>query len=81
MVRYDGRGFGLSDWEVADFGLERRVADLETLVESTGLDCFSVLGTVFTSEPSLGWRRRVQLTPSDIRCVHHSPATRQESWT
>lgn len=44
VVRYDERGFGLSDWEVADFGLERRLADLETLVEATGLDRFSVLG-------------------------------------
>lgn len=44
VYRYDERGFGLSEWEVTDFSLERRVADLETLVESTGLDRFAVLG-------------------------------------
>lgn len=48
VVRYDERGFGLSDWEVgsdvADFSLERRLADLETLVEATGMDRFAVLG-------------------------------------
>lgn len=44
VVRYDERGFGLSDWEVADFSLERRLADLETLVDATGLDRFSVMG-------------------------------------
>ena len=44
VIRYDERGFGLSDWEVGDFSLERRLADLEALVESTGLDRFAVLG-------------------------------------
>ena len=44
MVRYDERGFGLSDWAVEDFSLERRLADLETLVEATGLSRFAVLG-------------------------------------
>jgi pimeloyl-ACP methyl ester carboxylesterase/DNA-binding CsgD family transcriptional regulator len=44
VIRYDERGFGLSEWEVADFSLQRRVADLETLVDATGLDRFAVLG-------------------------------------
>ena len=44
VVRYDERGFGLSDWAVEDFSLERRLADLETLVEATGLSRFAVLG-------------------------------------
>lgn len=44
VVRYDERGFGLSEWEVSDFSLERRVADLEALVAATGLDRFAVLG-------------------------------------
>jgi len=44
VVRYDERGFGLSEWEVGDFSLARRLADLETLVEAAGLDRFAVLG-------------------------------------
>ncbi|WP_436698625.1 alpha/beta fold hydrolase [Nocardioides sp. BYT-33-1] len=44
VLRYDERGFGLSEWEVADFSLERRLADLETLVEAAGLGRFAVLG-------------------------------------
>ena len=44
VVRYDERGFGLSEWEVSDFSLERRLADLETLVDAVGLDRFAVLG-------------------------------------
>ena len=44
VVRYDERGFGLSEWDVDDFSLERRLTDLETLVEATGLERFAVLG-------------------------------------
>jgi len=44
VVRYDERGFGLSDWDVEDFGFEARVADLEAVVEANGLDRFALLG-------------------------------------
>ncbi len=44
VIRYDERGHGLSDWTVEDFSLAARVADLETVVESAGLDRFALLG-------------------------------------
>jgi pimeloyl-ACP methyl ester carboxylesterase/DNA-binding CsgD family transcriptional regulator len=44
VVRYDERGYGLSDWHVDDFSLERRVADLETIVDDAGLDRFALMG-------------------------------------
>jgi pimeloyl-ACP methyl ester carboxylesterase/DNA-binding CsgD family transcriptional regulator len=44
VYRYDERGFGLSDWDVDDFSVERRLKDLETLVDAAGLDRFVVLG-------------------------------------
>jgi pimeloyl-ACP methyl ester carboxylesterase/DNA-binding CsgD family transcriptional regulator len=43
VVRYDERGYGLSDWEVGDFGLEARVADLEAVVDDAGLDRFALM--------------------------------------
>jgi pimeloyl-ACP methyl ester carboxylesterase/DNA-binding CsgD family transcriptional regulator len=43
-VRYDERGFGLSDWDVTDFSFEARIADLEAVVEAAGLDRFALLG-------------------------------------
>jgi pimeloyl-ACP methyl ester carboxylesterase/DNA-binding CsgD family transcriptional regulator len=43
-VRYDERGFGLSDWEVADFSFEARLADLEAVVDAAGLGRFALLG-------------------------------------
>lgn len=44
VVRYDERGYGLSDWDVDDFSLESRVADLETIVDDAGLDRFALMG-------------------------------------
>lgn len=44
FIRYDERGNGLSDWEVEDFSLEAFVADLETVVDATGLETFALLG-------------------------------------
>jgi pimeloyl-ACP methyl ester carboxylesterase/DNA-binding CsgD family transcriptional regulator len=43
-VRYDERGFGLSDWDVSDFSFEARIADLEAVVEAAGLERFALLG-------------------------------------
>ena len=42
LVRYDGRGFGLSDRDVTDFSLEARVRDLETVVDALGLERFAL---------------------------------------
>lgn len=39
-VRYDGRGFGLSDRNVTEFPVEARVRDIETVVDALGLERF-----------------------------------------
>jgi len=44
LVRYDQRGSGLSDWNVADFSFERTVKDFEELVDVAGLDTFAIFG-------------------------------------
>lgn len=43
-VRYDERGCGLSDWNPTEFSFEAWVSDLETVVDSIGLDKFNLLG-------------------------------------
>ncbi|HEX6703719.1 MAG TPA: alpha/beta fold hydrolase [Albitalea sp.] len=43
-IRYDERGCGLSDREVADFSLDAWVGDLEAVVESLGLRRFPLIG-------------------------------------
>jgi pimeloyl-ACP methyl ester carboxylesterase len=44
LFRYDARGNGLSDWDVADFSLDARTRDLETVVDAAKLDRFPLLG-------------------------------------
>jgi pimeloyl-ACP methyl ester carboxylesterase len=44
VVRYDERGFGLSDWTVDDFSLGARLTDLEAIVAAAGFERFAVLG-------------------------------------
>ncbi|MGN9845149.1 alpha/beta fold hydrolase [Nonomuraea sp. H19] len=44
LIRYDERGCGLSDWEVADFSFDAWVNDLELVVNAAGLGRFPLLG-------------------------------------
>ena len=44
LIRYDERGCGLSDWDVADFTLEAWVQDLEAVVDAAGVERFPLLG-------------------------------------
>jgi len=44
LIRYDERGNGLSDWDVADISFEAFVRDLESVVDALGLDRFALLG-------------------------------------
>lgn len=42
VVRYDGRGFGLSERTVDDFSLDALVADIEAVVDTLGFDRVAV---------------------------------------
>lgn len=44
LVRYDERGNGLSDRDVADLSFEACLSDLETVVDTLGLERFPLLG-------------------------------------
>lgn len=44
LIRYDQRGCGLSDREVADISFDRWVGDLEAVIEGAGLKRFALLG-------------------------------------
>ena len=43
LLRYDARGCGLSDWDVADISLEAWVRDLEIVVDAAGIERFPLL--------------------------------------
>ncbi len=42
LVRYDGRGFGLSERNVTDFSLDARVRDLEAVADALHLERFAL---------------------------------------
>lgn len=44
FVRYDERGCGLSDWDVADLSFDSWVRDLETVADAVGAERFALLG-------------------------------------
>jgi pimeloyl-ACP methyl ester carboxylesterase/DNA-binding CsgD family transcriptional regulator len=44
VVRFDERGYGLSDWDVDDFSLEARIGDLEAVIDHCGIDRFALMG-------------------------------------
>ncbi|WP_225314405.1 alpha/beta hydrolase [Marinobacter halotolerans] len=44
FIRYDERGNGLSDWDVSEISFESFVADLESVVNASGLGKFDLLG-------------------------------------
>ncbi len=44
LVRYDERGCGLSDWSARDLSFDRWVEDLETVVDTLGLERFTLFG-------------------------------------
>jgi len=44
LIRYDERGNGLSDWNVADLSFDAWVEDLVSVVEAAGLNQFPLLG-------------------------------------
>jgi pimeloyl-ACP methyl ester carboxylesterase/DNA-binding winged helix-turn-helix (wHTH) protein len=44
FIRYDERGNGLSDWEVANISFEAWVHDLEAVVEASGVERFALFG-------------------------------------
>ena len=44
VVRYDGRGNGLSDWDATDLSFEGFLRDLEAAVDSLGLQRYALMG-------------------------------------
>jgi len=58
LVRYDGRGFGLSDRQARDFGLDARVRDIEAVVDALQLSRFSIWGQSAGGPASVAYTAR-----------------------
>jgi class 3 adenylate cyclase len=55
LVRYDGRGTGLSEREVADVSLHAHVLDLEAVVDRLDLERFAVLAVQHAGPPAIAY--------------------------
>ncbi|OGO47400.1 MAG: hypothetical protein A2W34_03495 [Chloroflexi bacterium RBG_16_64_32] len=58
LVRYDGRGSGLSDREVSDYSLEAWLLDLEAVVERLGLERFALWGSGLAGPTAIAYAAR-----------------------
>jgi serine/threonine protein kinase/alpha-beta hydrolase superfamily lysophospholipase len=58
LVRYDGRGMGLSETEVEDMGLEKRLLDLEAVVDAAGLERFALMGMSEGGQTAIAYAAR-----------------------
>ncbi len=59
FVRYDDRGCGMSDWDIGDQSLDRRVQDLETIVDAAGVTTpFVLLGISHGAAVSMAYAIR-----------------------
>jgi class 3 adenylate cyclase/pimeloyl-ACP methyl ester carboxylesterase len=55
LVRYDGRGMGLSDREVKNFSLDAHVHDLEAVVDAVGLERVALFGFSCGAAPAIAY--------------------------
>ena len=58
LVRYDGRGTGLSERSAADFSLDAQVLDLEAVVQRLGLERFGLLGPYNAGPAAIAYAAR-----------------------
>jgi class 3 adenylate cyclase len=58
VVRYDGRGSGLSDRDVTDFSLDAFVLDLEAVVDGLALERFALGGVLHAGPVAIAYAAR-----------------------
>jgi pimeloyl-ACP methyl ester carboxylesterase/DNA-binding CsgD family transcriptional regulator len=58
IIRYDERGYGLSDWDVTDFSLETRIGDLEAVADDAGYERFALMGMAQGGPPAIAYAAR-----------------------
>ena len=58
LVRYDGRGSGLSDREVTDYSLDAHVLDLEAVVDKLGLEQFDLFAIYHSGPVAIAYAAR-----------------------
>ena len=76
FVRFDPRGFGLSDRDADDFSIDGYVRDIEAVVERLDLDKLRIYSLAFSTVPALVYASR---HPDKVtHLIQSPPATRGE---
>ncbi|MCH7578395.1 MAG: adenylate/guanylate cyclase domain-containing protein [Chloroflexi bacterium] len=60
VIRYDGRGSGLSDREVANYSLDALELDLEAVVDRLGNESFALYAPVYSGPVAIAYAARHQ---------------------
>lgn len=58
VVRYDERGYGLSDWDAEDLSLEARVGDLAAVTAAAGVERFAIMAIGQGGQPAIAYAAR-----------------------
>jgi len=58
LIRYDGRGIGMSDREVSDYSLDALVSDLEAVVDRLELKTFALFGLLHGGPVAIAYAAR-----------------------
>jgi len=58
LIRYDGRGIGMSDRNVSDFSLDALVADVAAVVDRLELEQFALFGLLHTGPVAIAYAAR-----------------------
>ncbi|MDP2950529.1 MAG: adenylate/guanylate cyclase domain-containing protein [Chloroflexota bacterium] len=58
LVRYDVRGFGLSERDITEFPLDTQILDLEAVVDRLGLEKFALLGLMHSGPGAIEYAAR-----------------------
>jgi pimeloyl-ACP methyl ester carboxylesterase/DNA-binding winged helix-turn-helix (wHTH) protein len=58
FIRYDGRGFGLSQREVTDFSLDAKVRDIEAVADALELERFDLYASATGGPPAIAYAAR-----------------------
>ena len=58
LIRYDGRGFGLSQRDVPSLSLDAQVADLEAVADGAGIERFDLYAGLHSGPPAIAYAVR-----------------------
>lgn len=76
VIRFDERGYGLSDRDVTDFSLERRIEDLTAVIEAAGVDRFALMAMAQGGPVALHYVARNPHRVSQLICASTHAGTR-----